>query len=396
MNPKNLYALLGVVMVTLLITPRVVGGDGDNKNSPIIPQLTPSPTFSDSTVPSNGDVNPYGVAFVPKGFPDGGPLRPGDIIVSNFNNSGNLQGTGTTIVRVNNGGAPTLFFQGQQGLGLTTALGILSPGLVLVGNLPSLDGTGMCVAESGPNQNVGQGGLLVIDKNGNLVKTLTSATLLNGPWDLTLRDHGRHASVFVANALSGTVTRLDLRVGSKGENDGEKGGMNDAKDRTKGVHDNVVVENATQIASGYSHRCDPAAFVVGPTGVALDEEKDILYVSSTLDNAIFAISNASDRTSDAGTGHLVVQDQVHLHGPLGLVLAPNGDLISTQSDVINTDPNQLSEVVEFSAEGKFVAQFQVDPNAGSAFGIALRSHGNGFTFATVDDTTAVLDIWDVH
>jgi hypothetical protein len=156
MKRSKLYVLLGVVVLVLLITPRLFGGDGDKKNSPIIPQLTPSPTFSDSTVPPNGDVNPYGVAFVPEGFPHGGPLRPGDIIVSNFNNSGNLQGTGTTIVRVNNGSSPTVFFQGQQGLGLTTALGILSRGFVLVGNLPSLDGSGMCLAESGPQQNVGQ------------------------------------------------------------------------------------------------------------------------------------------------------------------------------------------------------------------------------------------------
>jgi sugar lactone lactonase YvrE len=146
---------------------------------------------------------------------------------------------------------------------------------------------------------------------------------------------------------------------------------------------------------GYGHRCDPAAFVVGPTGVALDEEKDILYVSSTVDNAIFAISNASDRTSDAGLGHVVVQDQAHLHGPLGLVLAANGDLISTQSDAINPDPKQLSEIVEFTPRRKFVAEFHVDPNASSAFGLALRSHGDGFVFAAVDDTTAVLDTWVV-
>ena len=51
-----------------------------------------------STVPANGDVNPYGVAFVPQGFQRGnGPLQPGDILVSNFNNSSNLQGTGTTL-----------------------------------------------------------------------------------------------------------------------------------------------------------------------------------------------------------------------------------------------------------------------------------------------------------
>jgi DNA-binding beta-propeller fold protein YncE len=300
------------------------------------------------------------------------------IIVSNFNNSMNLQGTGTTIVRVNNGSAPTVFFQGEKGLGLTTALGVLKGGFVLVGNLPSTDGSGMCNAESGPNQNVGQGGLLVIDKDGNLIEQLTDPSLLNGPWDLAVRDDGEHARVFVANALSGTVTRLDLRVA---------GG--------EGRKQTLFVENETQIASGYVHRCDPAAFVVGPRGLALDKERDILYVSSTGDNAIFAIRDATDRQSDAGVGEVVVQDQTHLHGPLGLVLTSNGDLISTQGDAVNPDPKQPSEVVEFTDAGEFVAQFSVDPAAGSAFGIALRQFEDGFVFATVDDTTSVLDIWVV-
>src|SRR6516164_8941448 len=66
---------------------------------PIIPNLPPT-FLSASTVPANGDVNPYGVAFVPNGFPSGGPLNPGDVAVSNFNNSNNSQGTGTTIVGI--------------------------------------------------------------------------------------------------------------------------------------------------------------------------------------------------------------------------------------------------------------------------------------------------------
>ena len=116
---------------------------------------------------------------------------------------------------------------------------------MLVGNLPSTDGSGACIAESGPNQNVGQGSLLVIDKNGNLVNQLTDSRLLNGPWDVAGdRDDGRRAEVFVSNALSGTVTRLDLRI--VGDGDGNK-------------KDGVIVEKETQIASGYLHRCDPAA-----------------------------------------------------------------------------------------------------------------------------------------
>src|ERR1700746_3703555 len=60
----------------------------------------PDPVRPVSTVPANGDGNPYGVAFVPPGFPAGGMINPGDILVSNFNASSGLQGTGTTIVDV--------------------------------------------------------------------------------------------------------------------------------------------------------------------------------------------------------------------------------------------------------------------------------------------------------
>ena len=249
---------------------------------------------------------------------------------------------------------------------------------MLVGNLPSTDGSGTCVAESGPNQNVGQGSLLIIDQNGNLVNQLTSPSLLNGPWDLAVRDDGRRAKVFVSNALSGTVTRLDLRV--VGDGDGDK-------------KDSVIVEKETQIASGYLHRCDPAAFVVGPTGLALDKERDVLYVSSTGDNAIFAIRDAGDRTSDAGMGKAIVTDQTHLHGPLGLVLARNGDLISTQGDAVNPDPNQPSEIVEFTKDGHFVRTFSIDSASGSAFALNDLFTKGFIQFSYVDDAEATLTIW---
>ena len=52
------------------------------------------------TIPANGDLNPYGVVFVPKDFPSGGKIAPGDVLVSNFNNLNNLQGTGVTIIKL--------------------------------------------------------------------------------------------------------------------------------------------------------------------------------------------------------------------------------------------------------------------------------------------------------
>src|ERR1700751_5294728 len=63
-------------------------------------RVLPFPTEIASTIPLNGDVNPYGVAFVPENFPAIGKLQPGDLLVSNFNDANNIQGTGTTIIDV--------------------------------------------------------------------------------------------------------------------------------------------------------------------------------------------------------------------------------------------------------------------------------------------------------
>ena len=51
-----------------------------------VSHLAATPNFNVSTVPANGDLNPYGVAFVPTGVAPGGKLHAGEILVSNFNN----------------------------------------------------------------------------------------------------------------------------------------------------------------------------------------------------------------------------------------------------------------------------------------------------------------------
>ena len=329
--------------------------------------LTSTPTVTGSTVPGNGDVNPYGVAIV-QGNQAGGNLHAGDVLVSNFNNSDNTQGTGTTIVEINpKTGAQTTFFQGKN-LGLTTALGILPGGFVLVGNVP---------ANSQGNAN-GPGSLLVINKFGQVVQTLVDSKLLDGPWDLTVVNDGFIQSVFVSYVLNGTVTRMDLFV-----NPFAFGGNN-----------SVVVLDKTQIASGYTFRTDPAAFLVGPTGLAFNSSTDTLYVASTGDNAIYAISNAEFSGKKFGTGQLIFSNK-HLRGPLALAFAPNGDLLTANGDAVNPDPKNLqnSEIVEFTTSGKYITQFQIDPTVGGAFGFALETQGNQTLFAAVDDVTNQLDIW---
>ena len=221
-----------------------------------VPSFLPSPIQIVSTVPANGDVNPYGVAFVPLTF-SSGVLDPGDILVSNFNNSQNLQGTGTTIVRVRPNGQVSLFFTAQASQqGLSTALGIVKEGFVIVGNFPSPDGT--C-------QSAGNGNLLVINNVGQQIQTITDETYINGPWDMAVFDFGGgRIDAFVTNGLSGNVTRFNLMV---------SGG-------------NLIVQSKTTIASGYLHQCDPVTFVDAPTGLVYNPTTDILYVASSVDNAV--------------------------------------------------------------------------------------------------------------
>src|SRR5208283_5107411 len=154
-----------------------------------------------STVPANGDVNPYGVAEVPRTV---GKLTQGHILVSNFNNFHNAQGTGTTIVDVAPDGAVSLFAQINAatlpgycpgGVGLTTALVVLRSGWVIVGSLPTSDGTA-ATAQAGC--------LIVLNSQGKPVETF-AGNGINGPWDMTALDLGNFAVLFVSNVLNGTV-----------------------------------------------------------------------------------------------------------------------------------------------------------------------------------------------
>ena len=363
MKIKLMLAVSSVFAVLLLAGQAVC----EDSEQALLPQLPTSALQVVPTVPPLGDVNPYGVAFVPRDFASGGDLHSGDVLVSNFNNSSNLQGTGTTIVRIAPDGVQSVFFQGQPGLGLSTALGVLRRGVVLVGNVPTTDGT---------SSTVEQGSLIAIDRHGAAIASFTDSVFLDGPWDLTLVDYGREAVVFVSSVLNGTVSRLVFGVSENGEH--------------------IWLESATQIAQGYLHRGDPAALVIGPTGLAFDRERNVLFVASTGDNAIYAIERAATRTEPVHKGRLIYRDNAHLRGPLGLAMAPNGHLIATNGDAINGDPNFPSEMVEFTRSGRFVAQFSVDTGGqGGAFGIALARSDDVLRLAAVDDVQNTLEIWTI-
>jgi hypothetical protein len=343
-------------------------------SAPFLNSLTTVDTVA-STVPGNGDVNPYGVAVVPHST---GHLHGGWVLVSNFNSASNLQGTGTTITQVSPAGTASLFAQVDPahlpgrcpgGVGLTTALSVLSSGWVIVGSLPTSDGTA-ATAKAGC--------LLVLDSHGRVRETIADKAI-NGPWDMTASENGNTADLFVTNVLNGTVAAGGAVV--------NRGTVVRIRLRLPRHDDSLpVASRPVVIGSGFAEHSDPAALVVGPTGLTLGRRGDSLYVADTASNRISAIPNASSRTHTAFTGSSVTSGG-NLNSPLGLALAPNGDVLS-----VNASDGQ---VVETTPAGAQVATLSLDstgtpPGAGTLFGLAVTPDRKGVYF--VDDGTNTLNI----
>jgi len=323
-----------------------------------------------STVPANGDVNPYGVAVVPA---SAGRLTAGDILVSNFNDKANVQGTGTTLVEVSPAGKTSVFAHisalpaGQTcpgGIGLTTALAILPGGWVVVGSLPTSHGGAL------PGLNPA-GCLIVLNDQGMVAETITNSDIV-GPWDLTVKSSATSAEVFVSNALGGntsthqgmpvtgncTVVRLDLALSPASP---------------------PKLTSSTVIGTNFPWRANKAALVLAPTGLALSSN-GTLYVDDTLTNSVSAIPQALTRTSaiTAVAGTLATGGA--LNAPLGMTLAPNGDLV-----VVNGNDGNA---VEITPAGKQLATKTLIKNGtGDLFGIITTPTG----LIIANDGTNALD-----
>lgn len=320
-----------------------------------------------STVPASGDINPYGIVTVPTST---GKLQAGQMLISNFNAKEsakeNGQGTGTTIVQISPAGKISLFAKVNAkrlpgpcpgGVGLTTALNILPGGYVVVGSLPTTNGK---------TATAKYGCLIVLDSEGKAVETITSKNI-QGPWDSTAKSEGPKTMLFVSNALNGgaakgiktvdnsTVLRIELE---------------------SGVGQTPKVLSETVIASGIPWIDSAEALVLGPTGLALASD-GTLYVASTEDSKILAVSDAMTRTTPAAKGGTVLTESGHLKEPLGIVLAPNGNIIASNGG----DGN----MVEITPAGQQVAVQTADKKtgAGSLFGLTIAPEGKGIYF--VDD-----------
>jgi hypothetical protein len=369
MKPTRRYAagLAAVVTATVGLLAGTAGSAGAQGFGSFVGPLHHVSTIA-STVPGNGDVNPYGVAVVPRST---GFLHRGDVLVSNFNNKANVQGTGTTIVQVSPSGNVSVFARIDRnlpgcpgGVGLTTALASLRSGWVIVGSLPTRGGN-----ISGP------GCLIVLNQWGQVRETFWGHGI-NGPWDMATLDLGNQAVLFVTNVLNGTVAggghtvfggtvlRLVIKIPASGL---------------------PFIWFRATIGSGFPEALNSSALVLGPTGAGLGAN-GTLYVADTITNRIAAIPDAVFRDFSAGAGFTVSRGGA-LNNPLGLVIAPNGDILT-----VNGGNGNLVEVSPFGAQ---VAVRRLDssgspPGAGALFGLAVVPNQRAVYF--VDDATNQLDL----
>ena len=337
-------------------------------------------TLQTTTVPANGDQNPYAivVAAVTKGR-----VEAGDVLVSNFNDRTNLQGLGTTIVdyRPSTGALstfaalPHLLPAGTPscpgGIGLTTAMAQLSNGDVIVGSLPSRDGT---------TATKGAGCLVVLDPSGKVASTITGPEV-NGPWgNMALTEHPGGGTLFVSNTGYGvgapdgtppvvpkaTVVRFTLSY-------------------RPDTHPRVI--GTTVVANGLGEQADKGVFIIGPTGLALDPS-GTLYVSDALANRIVAIDDALTRTESAGTGREITKDGL-LDRPLALVETPDRHLLTANGlngQVVEID---ASSGTQLGAQWFDADKAQSPPGSGDLFGLALKS-GGGVYYVEDDMNTLML------
>ncbi|MFJ6618132.1 hypothetical protein ACIQOW_11255 [Kitasatospora sp. NPDC091335] len=364
-----------LVTAALTLAPTAAASPAGAGERPFLDRLNTLSTIA-STVPENGDVNPYGVFTIQEGT---GDLRRGNVLVSNFNNAANPpageQGRGTTLVQITPDGTRTTFATIDPdnlpgpcpgGVGLTTALTVLPGGWVVVGSLPTADGT---------SDTARAGCLLVLDKQGTVRETIAGDGI-NGPWDMTAVSSGERSELFVTNVLNGTVAGGGAQV--------DQGSVLRITLCTEegGLPQRVAT---TEIGSGFPERTDPAALVVGPTGVGLGHD-GTLFVADTVLSRITAIPHALTRQDSAGIGRVITSGGA-LNGPLGMALTPRGDILTVNGgdgDIVETTPAGRQVAVKpINNEG-------TPPGAGALFGLSLDLDGDAVYF--VNDADNVLDV----
>ena len=376
---RNILPLIaGVVMLSSVASghaaeigsddPSAAGNNGAQQQ-PVrqsIAQLHAISVVSSTIDPMNSDLNPYGLVIVPPGAATTGSLLPGDILVSNINNSGNVMGLGTTVDMIRPSDphpAPKTFFSGAA-----------SP----IAMVLNANATSIWIANFGFDQSGLTGNVDVVNNKGKLfAHGSINDPRLEGSWGQGFNGQPVGGAIppvfFDTNTLTGDVYRLEHFVAtSEGPN----------------FAGATITQIATLGQSGTTIND-----VVGPQGMAWSKINDTLYIADPVNNRIVAVPHST--TTTGGSVYTVFIGKP-LNQPAGIALNPiNGNLL-----IVNQGDNKLIEIAPSAANDNdthvvavsLLDKTKVVNGAGSAlFGVAatIDAAGNLQVYFTNDNTNTV-------
>jgi hypothetical protein len=334
--------------------------DADDSN-PILPLLTQNLTIGSTSV--KGELNPYGLDVAKSDSPPISPIiKAGDLVICNFNNKKNIQGTGSTILALRPvvGSKPTFIAQDPSLVGCNAIA--LSPN----------DVSWAAVYSANDNP--------LVDATGTVLTTLPF-----GPWhgpfgEAFSRKQGPFgkAAFYVTNAGDGTIVRVNILTA---------GGF-----------------SFDVIATGFAINGGVPGAILGPSGLQYDAKNDNLYVVDGADNSLTVFKHVS--TIPPGGIYLkngIFGGPFHnrarrvfsgspLKGPISSALLPNGHLVLGNT----LDAGFSNLMVEISpSRGKVVATKNVDDKIapGALFGmVATGTSDDDVQLFYNDDNTNTLNV----
>lgn len=329
--------------------------DADD-SSPILPVLNDNLTIGSTMV--KGEQNPYGLD-VAKESAD--PIVAGDLVICNFNNSHNVQGTGSTIVALHPkvGSKPLLIAQDPSLVGCDALA--LGPTDV------------SWAAAFSANDNP------LVSPAGTVLTTLTF-----GPWRGPFGEafspnpgpFGK-AAFYVTNAGDGSIVRVNILSAGSFSYD--------------------------VIATGFALNGGAPGSILGPSGLQYDSKNDALYIVDGADNSLTLLRHVSTippggifaRNGSFGGPFRNRARRVFsgspLNGPISSALLPNGHIVLGNT----LDQNGRNIMVEISpGRAKVVATKNVDTGpAGALFGmVATGTSDDDVQLFYNDDNTNTLNV----
>ena len=324
---------------TLVDTDTSIDEPDEDAGYSILSHLNTTTTIGSAVDPLNGDQNPYGLDIAKT---SAGSIAAGDLVVCNFNDAANVQGTGMTIIALHPqpGSMPTHIAQD--------------------GSLLGCDALALA-----PNDNIWAAAFAANDNPIFTPGGVLFTTLPGGPWHHPFGQTFAPkagpfgvAAFYESNAADGSVVRIDIHPGPSFTFD--------------------------IIATGFAVNGGAPGSILGPSGLQYDAKHDRLFVIDGANNTVvsfrhvstipqggIAVSGTSFSGPFARRARLVFSG-APLNGPISSAFLPDGHIVLGNT----LDPAGQNLMIEIAPHsGRVLDVKNVDTGAaGALFGMVATGH----------------------